>query len=353
VSATKTERLVNLVICLLASRQFVTKERLRATLEAYRSCPSDEAFERMFERDKDDLREMGVPLETGSNSAYFDDEIGYRITPDDYALPELRFEPDEAAVLGVAARFWRHATLAGAASSALLKLKAAGIDVGEPGPVGIEPRVRTEAPAFEPLLRAVCDRRPVTFDYRGSDQVTSSRRTLEPWAIDSWRGHWYVAGFDRDRQAMRMFRLDRILGQVRLIGRPGEVSVPAEVDIRKRIEEYAVGDGLEGPEPTMVLLRVREGAGFTLRRRATAIRQGVEPGWDELELRTTSGMAGWLAEFGADVLVLEPPEARAAVIARLRAVAHPDTPSPYAPDTTPTTAPTTAPNRAAEGTVTP
>ena len=100
--ASKTERLVNLVICLLASRTFVTKERLRTTLEPYRNCPTDEAFERMFERDKEELRELGIPLEVGTVSALFEDEVGYRIAPGEYALPELHLEPDEAAAIATA-----------------------------------------------------------------------------------------------------------------------------------------------------------------------------------------------------------------------------------------------------------
>ena len=87
----------------------------------------DDLFKRMFERDKEDLRELGVPLETGVNHP-FDDDPGYRIRQQAYELPELRLEADEAAVLGLAARVWRRAELAGAAAGALLKLRAAGID---------------------------------------------------------------------------------------------------------------------------------------------------------------------------------------------------------------------------------
>jgi len=192
--ATKTERLVNLVICLLATRTYVPKERLRATLEPYRACPTDEAFERMFERDKEELRQLGIPLEVGTVNAYFEDEIGYRIAPGEYALPDLELEPDEAAALGMAARFWQQATLAQAASSALLKLKAAGLEIGESSPAGIEPRVRAEAPAFEPLLEAVYERQIVRFPYRRGDGQ-SAVREVEPWTIDSWRGRWYLAGY--------------------------------------------------------------------------------------------------------------------------------------------------------------
>lgn len=319
--ASKTERLVNLVICLLASRTFVTKERLRATLEPYRNCPSDEAFERMFERDKEELRELGIPLEVGTVDALFEDEVGYRIAPGEYALPELRLAPDEAAALGVAARFWQQATLAQAASSALLKLKAAGVDVGESGPSGIEPRVRAEAPAFEPLLEAVYDRQVVRFSYRRSDGDVRSRE-VEPWTIDSWRGRWYLAGFDLGRDDARVFRLDRITGPVLLTGRPPERKVPDRLDVRAQVDAYARSGGDLGP----ATLKVRAGTCFPLRRTATSVAEGSD-GWDTVVITARGGTDGWLAEYGADVVVLEPPALRGAVVSRLRAIADASQPT--------------------------
>jgi proteasome accessory factor B len=314
--ASKTERLVNLVICLLASRTFVTKDRLRGILEPYRSCPSDEAFERMFERDKEELRELGIPLEVGTVNALFEDEVGYRIAPGEYALPELRLEPDEAAALGVAARFWQQATLAQAASSALLKLKAAGVDVGEAAQSGIEPRVRAEAPAFEPLLEAVYDRQVVRFSYRRSDGEVRLRE-VEPWTIDSWKGRWYLAGFDLDRDDARVFRLDRVTGPVLLTGRVPENKVPDRLDVRAQVDAYARSGGDLGP----ATLRVRAGTCFPLRRTASSLVEGAD-GWDTLVITARGDTDGWLVEYGADVVVLDPPALRSAVIARLRAVAQ-------------------------------
>ena len=103
-SALKTERLLNLVICLLSTRQFLAKEQIRAAVPQYADCASDEAFDRMFERDKDEVRDMGIPLETGSNSPWFEDEVGYRVDRAAYALPEVAFEPNELAVLSLASR---------------------------------------------------------------------------------------------------------------------------------------------------------------------------------------------------------------------------------------------------------
>src|SRR6266568_5326613 len=125
-SSRRAERLVNLVLCLLSTRQFLSAERIRAAVPGYESDGAgrgDEAFKRMFERDKAELRDLGVPLETGRNSV-FDTEDGYRIARRDYELPEISLSPDEAAAVGLGARLWQSAGLAEAARGALIKLRA-------------------------------------------------------------------------------------------------------------------------------------------------------------------------------------------------------------------------------------
>ena len=111
------ERLVNLVALLLESRTPLTFDQIRSKLSEGYGHQDASSAKRMFERDKEELRELGIPLETGSNSGT-DEEIGYRISRQAYELPEIRLEPDEAAVLGLAARVWRQAELAGAAAGA-------------------------------------------------------------------------------------------------------------------------------------------------------------------------------------------------------------------------------------------
>ena len=163
-SRTRTERLVNLVICLLSTRRFLTAAQIAATVPGYEHDPEDpkdhEAFQRKFERDKAELRELGVPLETGTDSV-FDQEPGYRIAPREYALPDIILEPDEAAAVGIAARLWQHAGLAAAASSGLAKLRAAGVEVDPQATLGVEPVVAVD-PAFAPLTNAARDRSRIT-----------------------------------------------------------------------------------------------------------------------------------------------------------------------------------------------
>ena len=205
--------------------------------------------------------------------------------------------------------------MAQAASSALLKLKAAGIEVGEAAPIGIEPRVRAEAPAFEPLLEAVYDRQVVRFPYRRPGAEVRLRE-VEPWTIDSWRGRWYLAGFDLDRDDARVFRLDRITGPVLLTGRAPSHKVPDRLDVRAQVDAYARSSTDLGP----ATLKVRAGTCFYLRRGAVSVAEGAD-GWDTVVITARGDTAGWLAEYGADVVVVDPPALRDAVVAGLRAVA--------------------------------
>ena len=163
-SAAKSERLLNLVILLLVARNYTTKEQIRALMEPYRDS-TDEAFDRMFERDKDDLRALGIPLEVGFVDKFFEDEQGYRIKRDAFELPEIDFAADEVAVLGLAARVWRHAGLAAATSDALVKLKAAGLSFDREQLDQVAPALAAEEPAFEAMWQATVHRTPVRFDY--------------------------------------------------------------------------------------------------------------------------------------------------------------------------------------------
>ena len=315
-SRRKTERLLNLVVCLLATGHYLTAEQIRHAVPGYPD--GDEAFKRMFERDKEELRELGIPLETGLSA---DEEAGYRIPRQAYELPELHLTPDEAAVLGLAARVWQRASLAEAASGALLKLRAAGIDtdaMGDvPGIMGIEPRVDTDEPAFPVLWQAVRDRRPVAFDYQGVGRSSPQRRHLEPWGVVSRRGRWYVVGHDTDRDGVRVFRLSRIIGEVVADGAPGTVVVPDGVDVR------AIAFARDEPpaEPRVATVRLRTGRAHGLRRWARVVSRHDDD-WDvaELTFSEVDWFAPYLARFADDVVVLDPPDLREAVIHQLKAV---------------------------------
>ena len=152
-ATSKIERLMNLVIALLSTRGYLTAEKIRASVAGYGDSPSDEAFSRMFERDKNELRDLGIPLETGKVSS-FDPVEGYRINRDAYALPDVELTQEEAAAVAVATQLWESPELITATQGALLKLRAAGVDVDPEAPVAITTRLRTSN-ADEAMLDAV------------------------------------------------------------------------------------------------------------------------------------------------------------------------------------------------------
>ena len=290
-------------------------QEIRTAVPGYEQ-DTEESFRRMFERDKEELRELGVPLETGTDSSVHDDEPGYRIARRDYELPEILLEPDEAAALGLAARLWQSAPLAGATGSALLKLRAAGVDAA--APAALEPRVAASEPAFDACLAAVRDGRAVRFAYRTGGSAPQDR-AVEPWGVVSWRGRWYLVGYDTGREAERVFRLSRIVGDVTAVGEPGAVVPPDGLDLRAMAARMAT----EQPRET-ARVALRPGAGWELRREATGSAPDAErEGWTVVELGFSDPerLADRVAGYGADAVVLEPTSARDAVVRRLRGLA--------------------------------
>ncbi|HET8642770.1 MAG TPA: WYL domain-containing protein [Pseudonocardiaceae bacterium] len=319
-STARAERLVNLVLCLLSTRQYLSAEKVRTIVPGYADSPSDEAFFRMFERDKSELRDLGVPLETGRNSA-FDTVDGYRIARRDYELPDIDLEPDEAAAVALAARLWDSPDLAGAAHGALVKLRAAGVDVHDEDAAAVQPRVRAAGPAFGPLLSAVQDGRVVRFAYRKHPGERPQLRTLEPWGVVSWRGRWYVVGHDRDRHDTRCFRLSRIVGDVATVGPAGAVRRPEDVDLLS----YVYGSSDVPHSATTATLWLAAGQAQGLRRRARVVGQrtidGVPGDLVEIDLLHLDTAARWITGHGADAVVLAPESLRSAVLARLTSAA--------------------------------
>jgi proteasome accessory factor B len=317
-SAPKTERLLNLLIMLLVQRHFVPKGRIRSILYP---DSSDEAFEKMFERDKDDLRSIGVPIEVGQMDAYFDDEPGYRVRPDELQLPRIELAADEAAVIGLATRVWGHARLAEATTEAVRKLTAFGLPVDVSALDIVEPRLVAEEPSFDVFWEASQERTPVEFEYLRSGQSEPATRHLQPWGVVRYSGRWYAVGFDTDRGEERIFRLSRVQGQARRSGSPASYDVPADVDIRAVTRRLA-----PAPVTETVTILARVGTGHALRRSADSVETDVAgpddvTTWDRLTLeRGGVALADELLSYGADVYVEAPAALRETMVGRLAAV---------------------------------
>lgn len=312
----RTERLLNLLFALMAFQRPVPKSYLRESIQAYQDSPSDEAFERMFERDKEELRSMGVPIITVEGADGAGGVEGYRVAADEYALPPVELTPEEAAVVGLAARVWEQAALGPAAQSAVRKLEALGVGGLVEGPVGVETRVATAEPFFPVLLEAVRTRRAVRFDYRKGGDAEPGTRHVQPWGATSRRGHWYLVGHDIDRGAGRVFRLSRVVGGVTAVGPAGAFERPADLDVAAMIASAE-------PEPPTATARltVRKERGNALRRRASQVTLRTDADEIEVPYADDERFARELVGMGADVVVLDPPSLRDAVVRRLRAAA--------------------------------
>ncbi|MFE7408379.1 helix-turn-helix transcriptional regulator [Isoptericola sp. NPDC057559] len=326
------ERLLNLVIALVNTSASMTKQQVRAGVAGYGDAPSTEAFERMFERDKDTLRALGIPIVTVDAGGH-SDEVGYRIDNDAYALGAVDLTPAELGVVALAAQLWSDKTLRTDMSRAMTKLRAAGAgEVAADAVAGLAPRVRAAGDAYVPLLEAVSERRDVSFRYRAASTGQELTRHVEPWRIAARGSGWYLVGFDRARAAARVFRLSRIAGRVRVGSQADAFDVPDEVDVDAMLGERV------GVLQRALLAVVPERAQALRARALPAPTEGGAGGGAgggaradgrdvvEVEFRSLSALADEVAGYGPAVVVLEPAQLRADVLRRLTAAATLDDP---------------------------
>lgn len=320
----KVERLMNLVICLLATRQFLTAEKIRHLVAGYDEESNYDAFSRMFERDKNELRDLGVPLETGQASRFGTVE-GYRINRDAYELPDIDLTSEEAAAVAIAVQLWESPELTSAAQGALMKLRAAGVvvdqDPAAPVVTALPARTRGSEPALEKLLAAVDAGRAVRFEHRPARNEPYRTRTVEPWGVVTHDGRWYLVGHDVDRDATRTFRLSRIGDDVVAFGPENAVHKPAGVDLRAMVDRIVGTGGVAGTATVVV----RDGRAQELRRLGRAVSRRTVGDWDgtvlEVPVRSWDWVARLIAGYGEDALVLAPPDLRGDVMDKLRAAA--------------------------------
>jgi proteasome accessory factor C len=326
VSASRTERLLNLLIALLNTRYGLRRSELRDTV--YRGIPGNEAsFGRMFERDKVDLRKFGFDVETLTDLGWSEDDPAttrYRIGKESNRLPDVELGPEEWTVLLLASQLWERAALGTAAQSALRKLQASGAVADVHLPAGVQPRIKPAGQAFDDLVAAMHARHPVTFTYLAGSTGTEELRTVEPWGLGSRFGHWYLVGYDRARKAPRHFRLSRFTGAVATLERE-QFTPPRDFNVRHELERLP-----ELPMRTAVV-DVRAGRLLALRRRGAAVDDAQDDpayprpsaGYERftLQYRDPEVLAEELASYGPDAFAVAPAGLADAVRRRLRAAA--------------------------------
>lgn len=260
VASKNVERLLN-VIMTIGSRRRIDRARLFRVIPDYADAVSEQAAERMFERDKAAILELGLPLQT-ERDVLDENTVYYRIdAPRSGAVLDLTTE--EYTVLLAASHAWDAAAAGGAARRVRAKLLSLGLDA-DPDLLRRTPRGAVESlPVLSPLLEAVTAGRSVRFTYRSAQGAAAERR-IEPWVVGVHDGHWYVHGFDQGREAPRVFRASRI-ETFPVLGAAAKAPRPERADL-----DAVLSGLLDSDDRAEAVLRAAPFKALSLRDRAGA-----------------------------------------------------------------------------------
>ena len=305
----KIERLINLTIALLATKRYLTKSEIFKTVEGYEG--SAETKERMFERDKDDLRSLGIEIEVGSFDPLFNDEAGYRIKQESYRLDLGQITPVEVSLLSLAAEAWQEASFGDVAQKALLKLRSMGIPGDELMMPSTVNKLSDGGQDIALISKAISLHQIMNFDYLDTEMSANSR-SIVPISLSTRSGFWYLAGVDQDVEEIRTFRLDRIVGGITVTVGPADFEVPPGFNSKEAVSSIS-------PQG-LAIIDVRRGKGSALRALATSVQSLGE--WDQLKipifnLDSLSSLVLW---HGLDAIVKEPVALQNVVIDHLEAL---------------------------------
>ncbi|CAB4745378.1 unannotated protein [freshwater metagenome] len=303
----KSERLVNLVIALLATKRYLTKSEIFRIIEGYEG--SNESMERMFERDKDELRALGISIEVSALDPLFDDEIGYRIRSEEFELDRNGFTSNEIAYMSLAAQVWKDASLGEIGQKVIRKLSglAKQADISE---IPTLAPVAFNAPIFlTEIIECISKRKPIEFSYIDSELNTLVRQ-VNVYSYFALKGFWYFSGYDESKSDIRTFRCDRVSGPLTISKKANCYDVPNDF-----VTDVNFSDS---DEKISAQLSVRKGRGAQLRSYASKVELGDEFDFVELPFFSESELISLILWHLDDVVVLGPASLRASVVASLR-----------------------------------
>lgn len=309
------ERLVNLVALLLDSRRPLTFGQIRAKMPEAYGQEDLQSAKRMFERDKDVLRDVGVPIDVVATDVW-DVEQGYVIAKDRYYLPEIDFAPEEISALLVAAHSGGPDDAAEQAVRKLLYGSEGGL-LSATSQTAFAPEAGTIDGRLTAAAEAIAERKGVRFAYRTSRGI-ESERVVDPWGLVFRGGHWYLVGLDRERGEIRAFRLSRAAGDLQEHGEAGPPPPGFRAAHHVQVGPFGPGEAEErarvafSPEVAWWATRDVEGA---------AVEGTRTDGWVEVGLPAAPGdaLVSWILSFGPDAMVLEPESVRSEIVSRLEA----------------------------------
>ena len=307
-SSAKTERLVNLTMALLGSKRYMAKSEIFRRVAGYSG--SIETKERMFERDKDDLRKLGIEIEVASHDPLFEDEVGYRIRPEVFQLRE-RFESEELGLISLALNLIKDSDLDSSNASISRRLNSLAVSPMMPEEFRIREKQIGESGLAE-ILSSLAERQTIEFEYRKEDSLKNETRKVNPLGLSAWRGSWYLVGEDLNRDDVRVFKISRIHGSIEFVSSKDSYSIPSDFNIKDYLIMLRPGD-------YNVTLRLRKAAGIHLRNNATDVTQ-VDDEWDLIKthFQNPSEALREVLWLGADAIVTEPSELRLTVMEALQ-----------------------------------
>ncbi|MGN6692677.1 MAG: helix-turn-helix transcriptional regulator [Aquihabitans sp.] len=299
----KIERLLSLMNALLGAPRAISADELRSRVPGYPD--EDASFKRAFERDKDELREMGVPLLVETVAGSDPPLLGYRIRTQDYELRDPGLEPEELEALNLAAAATGFA--GGAGQRALFKL-------GGAAPSAVPQAELPVDPDLVAAFTGVAERRVIAFRYHDTD------REVHPYRLEFVRGRWYLNGFDRVRGDDRWFRMGRIQGSITVADPSGAFERPEEAVPGLQLDPWALG-GQSDPVTARVWFDPEVAHSVRTEVPPAAVRSDDTDGLVvELTVTNRDGFRSWLLTFLDRAEVLEPQGLRDDLVAWLTEV---------------------------------
>ena len=305
----KIERLINLTIALLATKRYLTKSEIFSSVDGYEGSP--ETKERMFERDKDDLRSLGIEIEVGSFDPLFNDEAGYKIKKEKYEFDLGDISSTEVSLLSLAAEAWQEASFGDVAQKALLKLRSIGIASDEISIPGSVHKLNDGGQDLSLITKAIAQNQLLSFAYLDSS-MKSIERGVVPIALSTRKGYWYLSGVDQEIQEIRTFRIDRIQGEIAASAGPSDFESPVGFDAGKTLSHSPTND--------FAVIDVRVGKATSLRALAVSTKSLGE--WDQIRVPIfrLDSLASLVLWHGQDAFVQEPADLRELIIKHLQAL---------------------------------
>ena len=291
----KTERLINLTLALLATKRYLKKSEILANVQGYEG--TQEAKERMFERDKDDLRSLGIEIEVGDLDIFFEDEPGYRIPQKSYELNVPNLTSRELALLSIASSFWNDSILAPSAQSGIRKLRSLGIPATLDFEFRMKYRFDNPSQLLEEVAKAILQKSEISFAYDSSSLKT---RHLQPYRIVFWNSFWYLIGMDLDRKAIRLFKISRFLGGVEMSKKKNQFEIPQDFDV----SEYLPKNDISIIHNAKV--EIKKDSAILLRERGKLISQGEDFDTYEINFEHERIFLREIIWHGANVRIIEP-----------------------------------------------